>query len=1103
MPAPRFLPRELISPRQFALLTCFSVIKAVGLVLVAYALGRWIATMAQGGNPDTSLLYVAVAGAVVRALAAWGLNVGARRMGLGAKERMRMNLLESEAAQPTIVAAKQNPIPVVATLASHGIEKLDDYFTKFIPALIGAVAVPLLLGLFILKVDWVSAVILLLTIPLIPVFMALIGMHTQDTLDQSQAALDRLASQLYELAQGLPALMGLGRARAHGNAIAKVGAKYRTATMANLKTVFMSSFWLELISTLSVAVLAVFIGVRLVNGSIELSAGLTILILAPELFSALREVGSSYHAADDGLAAYGRYVKLSSSTPTAGIRQSTPPSGDNVLEIENLNLRYEQGAYVYQDFSLTLAAGQRHIVATPSGTGKTTLLSLVAEAYSSDNTFDPELVQGSIRYSGSMAVISQHPRFDASTGAEQLAQDAPLASPAMISELANRLSLKALLERNISEYSPGELRRLEVMRALLRIHTDTECRLLLADEPTAHLDQGNAAQVRQLLEELPERCAVLIASHDPLIDQTLRTNQGASALPARVPEQLETTQHSDQSEHFAEATTRSFTPRSELLRHYHSAPKAVLWGTLSVLCAVALAALSGWLIVEASYQPPILHLSVAFVMVRALGIGRAAFRYLEQLAIHDAVLGYAGDLREKMWNAMIKDPARWGLFSRSSVVLRFLLAEVDELRDQLARVLFPPLSAIALWVLATITLFIIQPEFGWVALVAGLALAFPVRWLVKRVEGQQLVEQMNHRFAMNQSVLNVLRHKSALRINQSLEPAIQTLHAEQQANTLAARRHALGQGSASALAVLFSVAMAVLVTSLSHSSASLTALAVLLCLALGDSAGNALLAVQQGQSLKQLTKQLERHGLTSNEDHKAAEDNHADSLSGDVVGFELDAVGLGYGAGPDVVSGVAAKIPQGQWTAITGPSGSGKSTLLTALLGALPTRRGALNVVDEYGQRQPIDHADLSSVAWCPQEAHLFDSSIRRNLMLGAPEEQQRTDDQLIDVLKQVNLYDWYLKQPSGLDTKIGSGGHNLSGGQRCKLAVARAILGGHQVVLLDEPTAHLGVDESEELMRTLRESLATRTVVLITHDEQLAQHCEQQIDLGTKALMR
>ncbi|MFY9677791.1 ABC transporter transmembrane domain-containing protein, partial [Glutamicibacter protophormiae] len=342
MRTPRFLPRELIAPRQIVILTVFSVLKTLGLVLTAYGLGQWIANMASGLGNSPQLLILAAAGVLGRSAGVWGLNTGARRMGLGAKERMRATLVHTAASRPGIVPADsaEHSVPVTATLASHGIDKLDDYFTKFIPALIGAMVLPALLGIYILSLDWISAVVLLLTIPLVPVFMALIGLHTQDTLAASQSKLDALAHQMYELAQGLPALLGLGRARRHGNAIAAVSERYRQATMANLKTVFLSSFWLELISTLSVAVLAVLIGVRLVGGNMELAPGLVILILAPELFSALREVGSAYHAADDGLASYQRYRAITAEQDKHQILSLVPATPGSLLELRDVSIGY-------------------------------------------------------------------------------------------------------------------------------------------------------------------------------------------------------------------------------------------------------------------------------------------------------------------------------------------------------------------------------------------------------------------------------------------------------------------------------------------------------------------------------------------------------------------------------------------------------------------------------------------------------------------------------------------------------------------------------------------------------------------------------------------
>ncbi|WP_279403520.1 ATP-binding cassette domain-containing protein, partial [Arthrobacter sp. JCM 19049] len=180
----------------------------------------------------------------------------------------------------------------------------------------------------------------------------------------------------------------LGRARAQGTAIARLGRRYRKATMENLKTVFLSSFWLELISTLSVAVVAVFIGLRLVGGHMDLAAGLIVLILAPEVFGTLREVGSAYHAADDGLAAYQRYEQMVGQNPEPAISvQRLPLDAGNrqpILELEDFSFRYGTEAPLYRNYTLRLEPGQRLLLDGASGTGKSTLLKAIAEGASAN-----------------------------------------------------------------------------------------------------------------------------------------------------------------------------------------------------------------------------------------------------------------------------------------------------------------------------------------------------------------------------------------------------------------------------------------------------------------------------------------------------------------------------------------------------------------------------------------------------------------------------------------------------------------------------------------------------------------------------------------------
>ncbi|QCY47509.1 Thiol reductant ABC exporter subunit CydC [Glutamicibacter creatinolyticus] len=1101
MAAPRFLPSNLLQRRQLVLLTVWSISKALGLILLAFALGTWIASLAGSGAPaGPRLLWLALAGALLRAAGGWGLNVSSRRMGLGAKERMREQLVASTAAVSTIVpvASKKFSVPVTATLAAHGIDKLDDYFTKFIPAMVSALVLPPLLGIYVLTVDLTSAIVLLITIPLVPLFMALIGMHTQEKIRESQAGLDALAHQLYELALGLPALLGLGRARAQGTAIARLGRRYRKATMENLKTVFLSSFWLELISTLSVAVVAVFIGLRLVGGHMDLAAGLIVLILAPEVFGTLREVGSAYHAADDGLAAYQRYEQMVGQNPEPAISvQRLPLDAGNrqpILELEDFSFRYGTEAPLYRNYTLRLEPGQRLLLDGASGTGKSTLLKAIAEGASA-NALDAEQTSGQLRLRGGFALISQHPEFSQDTGVRQLALDAPQASAEQIQRLAHELGLHTMLQRPIAEYSPGELRRLEVLRALLRIHSEPGTRLLLADEPTAHLDARNAAAVRRLLGELPAGCAVLVASHDPLL--------GARQVPGTAPTATTAPVDEDEPAALPQAPrpprgqqASGFTPVRDLLTRYTGARKAVLLGVLSVLFAVALSAVSGWLIVKASYMPPVLHLMVAIVSVRALGIGRAALRYLEQLAIHDAVLGYAAELREKIWNAMVAKPASWGVVSRSPVVLRFFLAEVDELRDLLARVVFPPLQALIVWLLGTVVLFLIQPAFGYAGLGALLLMLIVIVPLIRRIEGHSTTEQLEHRLQVNERVLAILRNRASLRANDSLGELLARLRRTERENTRKASWHALGQGVGANLMTLTGAVLATACVALSEVTPELTAVAALLALALSEPAAACVASIQQARALAELRQTLADRGVSSAPQQQLPE---PEEDFGPVTGFELHEVALGYREGEPVLQGLSARIAPGDWTALTGPSGSGKSTLLTALLGVLPPLSGQIHAIDTAGQLSPLTAQALDSVAWCPQEAHLFDSTLARNLALGV-EGPMPPESQMLQVLQAVGLGSWYAQHPQGLETRIGSGGHSLSGGQRCRLAVARALLADKQVVLLDEPTAHLGQDEGQALIDQLRAALAGRTVVLITHDAQLAGECDHRIDLSQRA---
>ncbi|HEX9338559.1 MAG TPA: ABC transporter transmembrane domain-containing protein, partial [Pseudonocardiaceae bacterium] len=641
---------------------------AVALVIAAWSLATSLAR-----QDHLPIFAIAVA---ARALLAWASRTVAARAAAGTKADLRAHLLDTATRRGPEWIDQRHPAELT-TLATHGLDALDDYFTRFLPALVGAAVTVPLVGLAILLTDWRSAVLIAITVPLIPLFAALIGRFTQARIAADAAG--RLASQLVELIRALPVLVAFNRAEAQTRAVHDASERHRIATRSTLRIAFLSAFVLDVLATLSVGLVAVDIGLRLLHADLGLATALLVLILAPECYLPLRAAGAAYHASEDGMAA------------VRGVADIVGAEGDPVPEgVRPAHLRHQ----------LDLARGRITRLDGPSGSGKSTTIAAILGF--THRTTAPITVPRT-----EIAWIPQHPRLTGPSVADELRRAVTdLGSPTdtELTEAATAAVAEHLLGRGVHDLSAGERQRVAVARALLRLRKGAW--LLLADEPTAHVDPPTAARLMSAIDDAAsEGAAVLLATH----------THPTAALTATPATSVPTTIAARQAE--TQAPLRNLVDRRLVA--------GALLGALALGSAIALTATAAWLIARAAQHPSIVVLSVAIVAVRAFGLAKGTLRYAERLVTHDSAFRLAGRLRVDLWRSLVRiGPARTAKLRRTDG-LRRLVDDTDTVRDLVPRVLTPPLIA-AIVAAGAITLqSILRPTAGLVLavaiLVAGLA----------------------------------------------------------------------------------------------------------------------------------------------------------------------------------------------------------------------------------------------------------------------------------------------------------------------------------------------------------------------------------------------
>jgi ATP-binding cassette, subfamily C, bacterial CydCD len=527
---PRLLKYAKTTRNYMAFAAVNGIVTAVIVITQAIVLGELLASVFIGGKQFVDVkgqLFLLAVLVIVRAVSAWFSDYIAARSSAAAKSELRMAVLSRSAKLgPAWINSKRSSD--LTNTATRGLDALDVYFSRYLPQLVLSAIIPLTVGIAILTQDVLSAVIVGFTVPLIPFFMALVGWVTQSKVDKQWHSMQALSGHFLDLVSGLPTLKAFNRSRFQAKTIRSVGEDYRTSTMGVLRISFLSSLVLELIATLSVALVAVGIGLRLVNGTIQLREGLIVLLLVPEAYLPLRQVGANFHAVAEGLEAANHMFEilehpLVEEAQNSGLECEAP---DKIV-FNNLSYTYPlSNSPALSNLTATFTAGSVSVITGVSGSGKSTALSALLKFFAPsagtiqiDDTDLADLNTSSWRRQ--VAYLPQNPWLPNGTVRDALLMAGEATDSQLVSvcgraglDFSDQTQFPNGLETKISTssgLSAGQRRRIALARVFIR-----DSKVIILDEPTASVDGDTEELIIQAVQELSAAGKIVIAvAHRP------------------------------------------------------------------------------------------------------------------------------------------------------------------------------------------------------------------------------------------------------------------------------------------------------------------------------------------------------------------------------------------------------------------------------------------------------------------------------------------------------------------------------------------------------------------------------------------------------------